>query len=136
MFNTDVNVKFNGIPAGGNFDAAVKGQSQYKLFSEYFQYLVTVSGGGDSSKLANIDGTYEDFLRWISTIGENKPGLLTFQVDEIWSLMKFAESLVLRSYADPLYDAFMWLVTHPEVHKTHVSLDIQSGLLVLDALAK
>ncbi|KAG8215624.1 hypothetical protein J3R82DRAFT_7493 [Butyriboletus roseoflavus] len=126
MFNTNVKAKFNGIPSGGIFDASVKAQDQYSRFSEYFQYLVTVSGGGDRSKLANIDGTYEDYRTWIDSIKENNPGLLSFQVTEIWSLMKFATSLVLRSYADPLYDAFIWLVTHPEVHKTHVSLDIQS----------
>ncbi|KAG8215630.1 hypothetical protein J3R82DRAFT_7499 [Butyriboletus roseoflavus] len=126
MFNTDITVKFNGIPSGGIFDASVKAQDQYSRFSEYFQYLVTVSGGGDRSKLANIDGTYDDYTKRINTISEDSPGLPSFQVTEIWSLMEFAESLVLRSYADPLYDAFIWLVTNPEVHKTHVSLDIQS----------
>lgn len=136
MFNTDVKAKFNGIPSGGVFDAGVKGQDQYKLFSEYFQYLVTISGGGDRSKLANVDGTYTDYQKWISSIKQNNPGLLSFQVIEIWSLMKFAESLELRSYAGPLYDAFMYIVGHPEVFKTPVSLDIQSGSLVLFVLAE
>lgn len=50
--------------------------------------------------------------------------------------MKLAESLELRNYADPLYDAFMWIVGHPDVYKTAVSLDIQSGLPVLYALVE
>jgi hypothetical protein len=133
MFNTDVNVKFSGIPSGGTFDASVKSQDQYKRFSEYFQYLVTVSGGGDRSKLANTDGTWADYTAWIASINKHDPGLLTFQVIELWSLMKYAQEPLLRLYATPLYDAFMWIVGHPDVYKTAVSLDIQSGLLVLQA---
>lgn len=136
MFNTDVKAMFNGIPSGGDFDASVKDQDQYDIFEEYFQFLVTISGGGDRSKLANIDGTYADYQEWIKTIKENNPGLLSFQVMEVWTLMKFANSSVLRSYADPLYDAFMWIVGHGEIYKTAVTLDIQSGLLVLYALVE
>lgn len=136
MFNTNVKAKFNGIPSGGNFDASVKDQDQYKKFSEYFQYLLAISGGGDRSKLANTDGTYADYEEWINSIKENRPGLLNFQVIEVWTLMKLADNLVLRSYADPLYDAFMWIVGHPDVYKTAVSLDIQSGSLVLYALTE
>ncbi|KAI5984015.1 hypothetical protein EDC04DRAFT_1705016 [Pisolithus marmoratus] len=126
MFNTDVKAKFNGIPSGGVYDASVTTQDQYKKFSEYFQYLVTVSGGGDRSKLANTDGTYNDYQTWIQSIKEYSPGLLSFQVIEVWTLMKLAESDVLRSYADPLYDAFIWIVGHPDVYKTAVSLTIES----------
>jgi len=136
MFNTNVKAKFNGIPSGGEFEDSVKAQGQYKQFSEYFQYLLTISGGGDRSKLANTDGTYADYEEWIKSINEHSPGLLSFQVVEVWTLMKLAQSLVLRSYADPLYDAFMWIVGHPDIYKTAVSLDIQSGLLVLHALAE
>ena len=32
---------------------------------------------------------------------------------------------------EPPYDAFVYIVGHPEVYKTTVSLDIQSGLLFL-----
>ncbi|KAI6098437.1 hypothetical protein EDD16DRAFT_1662944 [Pisolithus croceorrhizus] len=126
MFNTDVKAKFNGIPSGGVCNPSVTAEDQYKQFSEYFQYLVTVSGGGDRSKLANTDGTYDDYQTWIQSIKKNGPGLLSFQVIEVWTLMKLAESDVLKSYADPLYNAFMWIVGHPDVYKTAVSLDIQS----------
>ncbi|KAI6027942.1 hypothetical protein BKA83DRAFT_4236389 [Pisolithus microcarpus] len=126
MFNADVKAKFNGIPSGGVYDATVMAQDQYKKFEEYFQYLVTVSGGGDRSKLANTDGTYDDYQKWEDSIKDNRPGLLSFQVIEVWTLMKLANSDVLKSYADPLYNAFMWIVGHPDVYKTAVSLDIQS----------
>jgi len=126
MFNTDVKAKFNGIPSGGDFDASVKSQNQYKLFSEYFQYLVTVSGGGDRSKLANTDATYPDYTEWIASIKERDPGLLTFQVIELWGLIRYADSSELKAYATPLEDAFMWIVGHPDVYKTAVSLDIQT----------
>ena len=134
MFNTNVNAQFNGIPSGGEFDASVKKQDQYKIFSNSSQYLLTISGGGDRSKLASTDGTYADYEEWIKTIQKNSPALLSFQVIEVWSLMKLTDSPVLRSYADPLYDAFMWIVGHPVVYKTAVSLDIQSGLLALHVL--
>ncbi|KAG6369322.1 hypothetical protein JVT61DRAFT_15041 [Boletus reticuloceps] len=126
MFNTNVKAKFNGIPSGGDFDSSVKAQAQYKTFEEYFQFLVTVSGGGDRSKLANTDATYANYQEWIKSIKENSPGLLSFQVIEVWTLMKFSSSIELKNYADPLYDAFMWIVGHPDVYKTAVSLDIQS----------
>ncbi|KAI6038047.1 hypothetical protein EDC04DRAFT_2698637 [Pisolithus marmoratus] len=126
MFNTDVKAKFNGIPSGGVYDASVTAQDQYKKFSEYFQYLVTVSDDGDRSKLANTDGTYNDYQTWIQSIKEYSPGLLSFQVTELWTLMEFSENDVLRSYADPLYDAFLWIVGHPDVYKTDVSLTIES----------
>ena len=135
MFNTNVKAKFNGIPSGGDFDASVKAQDQYRKFTEYFQYLLTISGGGDRSKLANTDGTYADYEEWIRSIKENNPGLLNFQVIEVWTLMSLSSSSVLRSYADPLYDAFMWIVGHPVVYKTAVSLDIQSGWLILYVFA-
>ncbi|KIK12297.1 hypothetical protein PISMIDRAFT_25670 [Pisolithus microcarpus 441] len=118
MFNADVKAKFNGIPSGGVYDATVMAQDQYKKFEEYFQYLVTVSGGGDRSKLANTDGTYDDYQKWEDSIKDNRPGLLSFQVIEVWTLMKLANSDVLKSYADPLYNAFMWIVGHPDVYKT------------------
>jgi len=74
MFNTNVKAKFNGIPSGGSFDASVKTQAQFKTFEEYFQFLLTVSGGGDRSKLANTDATYTDYQEWIASIKENRPG--------------------------------------------------------------
>lgn len=125
--------KFNGIPSGGDFDASIKAQNQYKLFDEYVQFLVTISGGGDSSKLANAVGTYGDFTTWIESIKHNKPRLLSFQVVELWALMN---SPVLKDYAGPLQAAFLWIVDHPEIYKTAVTLDMQTGLMILHAFAR
>ena len=135
MFDADVKAKLNGIPSRGEFDESVKSQAQYRRFSEYFQFVVVPSGGGDKSKLHDIDATYADYLEWIESIKGNSPDPLNFQVIELWTLMKFANSLVLRSYADPLYNAFMWFV-RPNVYKTAVVLDIQSGLLAAYALSE
>ena len=135
MFDADVKAMFNGIPSRGEFDESVKSQAQYKKFSEYFQFLAVTSGGGDKSKLTNTDATYADYLEWIGTIERNRSDPLNFEVIEVWTLMKFANSLVLRSYADALYDAFMWFV-RPDVYKTAVVLDIQSGLLAAYALSE
>lgn len=95
------------------------------------QHLVTVSGGDQTlaAKLATISATYQEYTDWTkSTLPPTaSASLLSFQVIEVWTLMKLAASNILVDFADPLYDAFMYIVSHSELHKTSVTLDIQSG---------
>ena len=136
MFDTNVKVMFDGIPSRGESDESVKNQDQYRRFYDSSQYDVAPSSGHPLAglKLTTSNATYADYLEWIRSVKEDITAPLNFEVIEVWTLVKFADNLVLRSYADPLYNAFMWFI-RPVVYRTDVTLDIQSALLVLYALS-
>lgn len=122
---------FSGIPSGGSFEASVMQEAQYKQFEGYLQYIVTVSGGDRALavKLGNVSASYPEYTSWTNSATQTQSAaLLSFQVTELWTLMKQAASAKLRDYADPLYDAFMYIITHPLPYKTAVTLDIQTGM--------
>jgi hypothetical protein len=139
-FSSNVTAEYNGITAGGNFDASVESESQYKTFTEYVQKLVSVQGG-DINLAINIVSNptvYANYDAWTKTI-LLRPDLMNFQTVEIWSLMKDASSSHLRQIANTIQDAFNYIVTHPQPYSTAVSLSIQSdwcefGLLTPSAI--
>lgn len=130
MFTTDVKANFSGIPSGGQFDATVKNQDQYKTFLGYLQKSISVSGGNQTiaNKLANNTASYREYEEWTDSTDSTRAFLMSFRVVELWTLMAVEKKeQVIVSYADELSKAFYYIMNYPEVFKTPVTLDIQTG---------
>lgn len=127
-FATDVKAFFNGIPSGGEYDKAVKSESQYKIFFEYLQRLVTIVGGDAqlSSSLTADPTDWATYSKWSGSVYKATPMHTSFHTIAIWSLMSASLNDVLKHYARELNQAFTWILTHPRVYKTDVIFDIQS----------
>lgn len=127
-FATDVKAYFNGIPNGGEYDEKVKSEAQYKVFLEYLQRLVTVTGGDAqlSSSLAADPTGWEKYRQWSTGVYDETPMHISFHTTPIWSLMSAFTDDTLKRYAGELDQAFTWIVTHPRVYKTAITFDIQS----------
>ncbi|OJA12170.1 hypothetical protein AZE42_05960 [Rhizopogon vesiculosus] len=126
-FSASVNAAFEGIAFGGKFDASVKSQEQYKTFSEYMQKTVSVIGGDpELNKVLTADPTkYDVFVNWAGTVAKES-SLGSFNVVEIWNLMRDASTKNLRDRSDMVKEAYDYIVSHPQPYQTAISLDIQS----------
>ncbi|KAH9935269.1 MAC/Perforin domain-containing protein [Amylocystis lapponica] len=126
-FSTSVTAAFNGIVAGGQFDASVKNEEQYKTFSEFMQRLVSIQGG--DAKLAGSLGAdptqgdvYKEWAESTATYSE----LSNMYVVELWTLLREAASKDLRDAANTVESAYTYMTTHPQPYKTFVTLSIES----------
>ncbi|OAX36797.1 hypothetical protein K503DRAFT_772164 [Rhizopogon vinicolor AM-OR11-026] len=126
-FSASVNAAFEGVAFGGKFDASVKSQEQYKTFSEYMQKTVSVIGGDpELNKVLTADPTkYDVFVKWAATVAKES-SLGSFNVVEIWNLMRDASTKDLRDRSDMVKEAYDYIVSHPQPYQTAISLDIQS----------
>ena len=126
--------------AGGQFDANVKNEAQYSIFQEFMQNTLSVQGGSTplAITILNNPQDYSTYARWKQTSLEN-PNVTGFQTTELWTLMRNAASSVVRGRANDIQAAFNYIVSHPQVHETAVTLTIQSdwgefGLLTPSAM--
>ncbi|KAG8215627.1 hypothetical protein J3R82DRAFT_7496 [Butyriboletus roseoflavus] len=118
---------FNGIGAGGQFDASVMTETQYKTFSEFMQRTVSVVGGNpELNKRLTADPGHNDvFVEWAGSVAQDS-SISTLSVVELWILMKEAGSREIRDFAATVFDAYNYIVQHPRPYKTPIIFDIQS----------
>ncbi|KAI6039601.1 hypothetical protein EDC04DRAFT_1704437 [Pisolithus marmoratus] len=126
-FSTSVTAAFNGIGSGGQFDADVMKEEQYKTFSEYMQKQVSVVGGDpEINKRLTADPAHNDvFIEWAGSVARDS-SMATLNVVELWVLMRDAAKKEIRDAAGMVMDAYNYIVSHPQPYKTAVVLDIQS----------
>ncbi|KAG2109751.1 hypothetical protein DEU56DRAFT_920290 [Suillus clintonianus] len=129
MFPTDVEAAFHGIPNGGQFDATVKNQTQYKKFENSRQHLVSALGGDEdiANRLANNSASFEEYEKWVGTARQHPCSLLSLNVVELWELMRLSKDAIVKSYSDQLSAAFDHIITRPKIFKTLVRLDIRAA---------
>ena len=131
VWSGNVNAAFDGIPNGGNYDASLKTQDQYKRFLEFLQKLISVAGG-DSGLAANIFRgpikfqNYEDWRKTAST----QPTLLNLVVANLWSLMSNSGNDELKKAAKDIQAAFEYIIDTPRVYRTAVSFVVESDWYV------
>jgi len=126
-FSTSVGAAFNGIGFGGQFDASVTTEEQYKTFSEFMQKQVSVVGGNSEiNKRLTADPTqYELFVDWAGSVSQDS-SIATLNVVELWILMREASRREIRDAARTVMDAYNYIVQHPQPYRTAIVLDIQS----------
>lgn len=126
-FSTSVTAAFDGIGAGGKFDASVTKEDQYKEFSEYMQKQVSVVGGDpEINKKLTADPAHNDvFVEWAGSVAKES-SMTNLNVVELWVLMKDASKKEIRDAAGMVMDAFDYIVSHPQPYKTAIVFDIQS----------
>jgi len=126
-FSTSVKAAFNGVVAGGSFDASVKYQHQYQQFQEFMKRTVSVQGGDSSLGVAALgDPTnFANYVAWTKT-ANTFPNLMAFQTDELWALMRDSEDPIMRRRASDVHAAFKYIMWHPQPYKTAVTMIINS----------
>ena len=126
-FSTSVTASFNGIGFGGQFDASVTTEEQYKTFSEFMQKQVSVVGGNpEINKRLTADPTqYDLFIDWAGSVAQDS-SIATLNVVELWVLMKEAGRKEIRDAAGTVMDAYNYIVQHPQPYRTAIVFDIQS----------
>ncbi|KAF9810948.1 hypothetical protein IEO21_06752 [Rhodonia placenta] len=126
-FSANVLCAYNGIPNGGQYDASVASESQYKTYQGLAQRLLSCQGGDAdmANTLVNSPTDYSLYEKWTKTNMQN-PGVVNFSLTEIWTLMRSAVDTTLQSRADDIQNAFNYIVSHPDPYKTAVTLDVQS----------
>ncbi|KAK1234036.1 hypothetical protein PQX77_002774 [Marasmius sp. AFHP31] len=135
----NVRADYNGIPTHGEYDPGARDSDQYKAYLGLKQRIESVFGGGrDQARPLAMTPTWPNFQAWASTSQQN-PALLSFVVDEIWSLMRNAEDGYIVNAAPRIEEAFNFIVNNPKVYKTQVTLTIEAdwaefGLLTPSAI--
>jgi hypothetical protein len=126
-FALDVQASFNGVTSGGKVDEHVKDESQYKDFEAFMQKVVSVEGGDKELAVSlAVDPTqYDVYKEWAKTVSQS-PNLSSFEVIELWALLRDAKTKALRDAADAAEDAFIYLSTHKDVYETRVTMSIES----------
>ncbi|KAL0570711.1 hypothetical protein V5O48_011245 [Marasmius crinis-equi] len=126
-FVASVSASYNGVFTGGQFDASVKKEAQYKDFEEMRQADVTAQGGElkAGSNFAQNPGSMDAYDAWKETTA-SYPNVTSLSTVEIWSLLRDAAAEELRKAADDLEKAFNHLKMHTQVHRTEVTLSIES----------
>ncbi|KAK1230926.1 hypothetical protein PQX77_005957 [Marasmius sp. AFHP31] len=139
-FSASVTASYNGVFAGGEFDASVKKEEQYSEFMELRQADVTAQGGELNAGVYFVQhpDNMEAYDAWGRTVA-SYPNVTSLSTIEIWSLLRDASAKELRDAADQLEKAFNYLKSHKEVHRTQVTLTIESdwaefGLLTPSAV--
>ncbi|KAI6038043.1 hypothetical protein EDC04DRAFT_2896907 [Pisolithus marmoratus] len=126
-FSTSVTAAFNGIVAGGQFDASVMTEEQYKTFSEYMQKQVSVVGGDSeiNKRLTADPAHYDVFVDWAGSVAKDS-SMATLNVTELWILMSDGSKKEIRDAAGMVKDAYNYIVSHPQPYKTDVVFTIES----------
>ena len=96
------------------------------------QRLVSIQGG--DQKLASSLGAdptqFDVYKEWaMSTATYSNLG--NMNVVELWSLLRDATAKELRDAADSVEDAYRFLGSHTEIHRTNVTLSIESDWSVI-----
>jgi hypothetical protein len=91
------------------------------------QRLVSIQGG--DQRLAGSLGAdptqFDVYKEWaMSTATYSDLG--NMNVVEIWSLLRDAAAKELRDAADTVEDAYRYLSSHTDIHRTRVTLSIES----------
>ena len=130
-FSVNVEASFNGLVAGDDFDAAVKGEEQYKTFEEFMQRLVSIQGG-DMKLAASLgaDPTQMDVYKQWAESTATYSNLCNFHVVELWSLLRDAASKDLRDVADTVQDAYQFMTNHTSIYRTRITMTIESDWYV------
>ncbi|KAL0564154.1 hypothetical protein V5O48_017900 [Marasmius crinis-equi] len=138
-FGASVAASYNGVFTLGQFDASVKQEEQYKDFMEMKQADVTVQGGDSNAGvyLVQHPDSMEAYDAWGKTVASypDVTNLSMIEMIEIWSLLRDATVKELRDAADQLEKAFNHLKMHMEVHRTEVTLSIESDWAEFGLLA-
>ncbi|KAF9487886.1 hypothetical protein BDN71DRAFT_1348694, partial [Pleurotus eryngii] len=131
---------YNGIMAGGDFDASVKSEEQYKTFTDFKQQNVAVKGGDAnlSNRLGAIPSDYDLFIEWAESVASFSD-LCNFTIIDVWTLLREAVAKELRDLAGDAEKAYKHLSSHRNVYQTQVTLTIESdwaefGLLTPSAV--
>ncbi|KAJ8076764.1 hypothetical protein PM082_001187 [Marasmius tenuissimus] len=126
-FSASVTASYNGVFTSGQFDASVKKEDQYKDFMELKQADVTAQGGELNAGVYFVQhpDNMEAYDAWGKTVA-SYPNVTSLSTIEIWSLLRDAAAEELRNAADQLEKAFNHLKSHKEVHRTQVTLTIES----------
>ncbi|KAG7091268.1 hypothetical protein E1B28_010318 [Marasmius oreades] len=100
--------------------------SQYKDYLLHKQKLKSVFGGdSNAAQPLVIKPTYANFENWVKMTQQN-PSLLSFVMDELWSLMKNSAKEEIADFAPTIEKVFNWIVDNPKIYKTKVMLSIKS----------
>ncbi|KAJ8091621.1 hypothetical protein PM082_020855 [Marasmius tenuissimus] len=135
----NVRADYNGIPTSGEYDPGVRGSAQYQAYLNLKQRIESVFGGDrNKAQPLAMAPTWPNFQAWAST-SQQSPALLSFVVDELWSLMRNAEDEDVVNAAPKIEEAFNFIVNNPKIYKTRVTLTIESdwaefGLLTPSAI--
>ncbi|KAG9218284.1 hypothetical protein CCMSSC00406_0009904 [Pleurotus cornucopiae] len=139
-FSSSVQASYNGIMAGGDFDASVKSEEQYKTFTDFKQQNIAVKGGDAnlSNRLGAIPSDYDLFIEWAESVASFSD-LCNFTIIDVWTLMREAVAKELRDLAGDAEKAYKHLSSHRNVYQTQVTLTIESdwaefGLLTPSAV--
>ncbi|KAK7444038.1 hypothetical protein VKT23_015435 [Stygiomarasmius scandens] len=138
-WSSDVKADYDGIPSGGEFDANIRDGAQFIDYLGLKQHINSIYGGdGTLAKPLVTAPAYPTFEKWRDTSDQNT-SLLSFVVVKIWSLMKGSLNEEISAFGPRIQQAFEWIVDHPKVYKTAVSLVIESdwaefGLLTPSAV--
>ncbi|KAF7795731.1 hypothetical protein EIP86_006897 [Pleurotus ostreatoroseus] len=126
-FSTSVTAAFDGVVAGGKFDASVTKEDQYRTFMEFMQSKVSIVGGDPTLNLQlTADPAHNDrFVEWAGTVSKDS-SITGLNVVELWVLMKEAARKEIRDAANMVKEAYNWIVEHPVPFKTTIVFDIQS----------
>ncbi|KAF8317128.1 hypothetical protein DL93DRAFT_2165785 [Clavulina sp. PMI_390] len=129
-WQADVAVAYDGVTSSGKFDANITGSSEYSTFMKEKSQTISVQGG--DIHLADAlatgygnDTNYENFSKWVETTNQ-AAGLISMNVDSIWSVFSSAQSDILYYAAQELENAFQWIVQNPAPHWTYVSLSLST----------
>lgn len=126
-FSSSVQASYNGIMAGGEFDASVKSEEQYKAFTDFKQQNIAVKGGDANlaNRLGAIPSDYELFIEWAESVASFSD-LCNFTIIDVWTLMREAVAKELRDLAGDAEKAYKHLASHRSVYQTQVTLTIES----------
>ena len=97
------------------------------------QRLISTAGGNQAAAatLAQDPTVYSNFTDWTDSLKNERDNvgrasILSMVVREIWTIMKLADDDVVNAYGRECQKAFTWIVSHPQLYKTEVVLDVQS----------
>lgn len=91
------------------------------------QRLVSIQGGDQrlAGSLGADPSQFDVYKEWASSTATYSD-LANMHVVELWSLLRDAAAKELRDVANSVEDAYTYMSTHTEVHRTHVTLSIES----------
>lgn len=129
-FAADVGAELNGLPVSGRVEVDIKTTSQYSKFSDTVQQTCSCNGGNTTLATAiNTDpaakGIYQTFLNWSQSI-QLLPDVTGFHSETLWSIMAFAKDEVVASYSTHVENAYDYLVSNPQIHKTACRMIVSS----------
>ena len=125
-WGSNVKADYNGIPENGQYDPSVRNSAQFKSYMNLKQKIESIYGGDrNKAQPLALNPTWPNYEAWANTSNQN-PALLSFVVDEIWSLMKDSEDQDIIRAAPRVQEAFNFIVNNPKVYRTQITFDVES----------